>query len=139
MADEFDDPGAEGFYDSPEEEIPSYDDAPPMAPEPPRPKANYRVVKQQQQAQPPRQQPQPQMERAPVRARPQQIPQQTQAPQAQAQAGDRFLPFEMPKRIGLFDRDENRAIVEDEDMQRVIIAMLADIKNQLQRIETSLA
>lgn len=53
-----------------------------------------------------------------------------QAPQV------RFIPYEMPKRIGLLDRMTGKPIIEDEDMLRVVMAQLADIKNDLEEIKS---
>ena len=63
----------------------------------------------------------------------QQAIQQAAAPQV-PQA--RYIPYEMPKRIGLLDRATGKPLIEDEDMLRVIMAQLADIKNDLEEIKS---
>ena len=65
---------------------------------------------------------------------PQQQAIQQAAPVQESQA--RFIPYEMPKRIGLLDRVTGKPIIEDEDMLRVVMAQLADIKNDLEEIKT---
>lgn len=101
----------------------------------------------QRQPLPPRRAPQrrprppvtPQMAAAQAQPLPQQIPQPQQAIQhaapAQAPAA-RFIPYEMPKRIGLLDRETGRPVIEDEDMMRVIMAQLADIKNDIEELKS---
>jgi hypothetical protein len=42
----------------------------------------------------------------------------------------------MPKRIGLLDRVTGKPVIEDEDMLRVVMAQLADIKNDLEEIKS---
>lgn len=81
----------------------------------------------------------PQMAAANAAPMPQPVPQQQQAvqqanstPQPQA----RFIPYEMPKRIGLLDRVTGKPVIEDEDMLRVVMAQLADIKNDLEEIKS---
>lgn len=48
----------------------------------------------------------------------------------------RYVPYEMPKKIGIFDRQTGAAIIEDEDMLRVIMAQLVDLKNDLEEIKS---
>ena len=60
--------------------------------------------------------------------------QQAQAPPQAPQA--RYVPYEMPKRIGLLDRATGKPVIEDEDMLRVVMAQLADIKNDLEEIKS---
>jgi hypothetical protein len=89
-----------------------------------------------------RRQPQPvtpQMAVAQAAPMPQQMPAQQQAiqqanPTAAPQA--RYIPYEMPKRIGLLDRASGKPVIEDEDMLRVVMAQLADIKNDLEEIKS---
>lgn len=60
------------------------------------------------------------------------IQQASPAPATQA----RYIPYEMPKRIGLLDRVTGKPLIEDEDMLRVVMAQLADIKNDLEEIKS---
>lgn len=78
-------------------------------------------VQQQQQVHMPQQQMQQQV--------------QPQAPQAEV-AQARYVPYEMPKRIGVLDRTTGKPIIEDEDMIRVVMAQLADIKNDIEEIKS---
>ena len=48
----------------------------------------------------------------------------------------RYVPYEIPKKIGIFDRQTGAAIIEDEDMLRVIMAQLVDLKNDLEEIKS---
>jgi hypothetical protein len=48
----------------------------------------------------------------------------------------RYVPYEIPKRIGVLDRQLNKPILEDEDILKVIMAQLADIKNDLEEIKS---
>ena len=106
----------------------------------------------QQQPRPrPRPQPQrrqqrpvtPQMAAAQATPMPQQqqmLPQQQaiqQAAPVQAQQA-RFIPYEIPKKIGLLDRSTGRPVIEDEDMLRVVMAQLADIKNDIEELKAQL-
>jgi hypothetical protein len=95
----------------------------------------------QQQAQRPAQAPQrpraPQRRQAPVT--PQMAAATATAPQAQPapkKAEARYIPYEMPKKIGVLDRVTGQPIIEDEDMLRVVMAQLADIKNDLEEIKS---
>ena len=82
-----------------------------------------------------RPQSQPQVSRAPPSS-----PQSAQekaikqaAPVTEAQA--RYIPYHMPKRIGVLDRTTGKPIIEDEEMLNVIMAQLTDIKNDLEEIK----
>ena len=81
----------------------------------------------------------PQMAAAQAAPMPAQVTPQQQAiqqanPGAAPQA--RYIPYEMPKRIGLLDRVTGKPVIEDEDMLRVVMAQLADIKNDLEEIKS---
>lgn len=81
----------------------------------------------------------PQMAAAAAAPMPHQQPPQQQAiqqanPTPAPQA--RYIPYEMPKRIGLLDRVTGKPLIEDEDMLRVVMAQLADIKNDLEEIKS---
>lgn len=71
---------------------------------------------------------------------PQMLPQQQAIQQAQPNQGPqaRYIPYEIPKKIGLLDRTTGRPIIEDEDMLRVVMAQLADIKNDLEELKSQL-
>ena len=98
-------------------------------------------AQQQQQSQKqvvssvPRQPPIPRMreEVEPLSA-PQSAPPQRQEVQTPRTA--RFIPYEIPKKIGLLDRQTGQPVIEDEEMLRVIMAQLADIKNDLEEIKS---
>jgi hypothetical protein len=71
------------------------------------------------------------------------MPQQASQPQQAIQQANstptpqaRYIPYEMPKRIGLLDRVTGKPLIEDEDMLRVVMAQLADIKNDLEEIKS---
>lgn len=66
---------------------------------------------------------------------PQAVPQQT----AQSPNQDVIVPYEIPKKIGFYNRALNKAIIEDDDMLKVIMAAQAEILNRLERIEAALA
>ena len=102
-----------------------------------------------QQQQPLRARPRPPQKRPPVTpqmaaasAEPMQqapMPPQQQAIQQAAPVQEpqaRFMPYEMPKRIGLLDRVTGKPVIEDENMLRVVMAQLADIKNDLEEIKS---
>lgn len=72
------------------------------------------------------------MQQAPMPPQQQAIQQAAPAQESQA----RFIPYEMPKRIGLLDRVTGKPVIEDESMMRVIMAQLADIKNDLEEIKS---
>ena len=79
----------------------------------------------------------PQMAAAQAAPMPQQVPQQAaQQANPTAQVQIRYVPYEMPKRIGLLDRVTGKPIIEDEDMLRVVMAQLADLKNDLEEIKS---
>jgi len=81
----------------------------------------------------------PQMAAAQAAPMPQQASQSQQAIQqanSTAVPQARYIPYEMPKRIGLLDRATGKPLIEDEDMLRVVMAQLADIKNDLEEIKS---
>lgn len=50
---------------------------------------------------------------------------------------DRFIPYKAPKRYGFIDATTNKPYMETEDAESAILAMLADIRNAIERIENS--
>jgi len=102
-------------------------------------------VPQQQRPRPRRPRPPvtPQMAAAQASPMPQQqqmLPQQQaiqQAQPVQAQPA-RFIPYEIPKKIGLLDRSTGKPVIEDEDMLRVVMAQLADLKNDIEELKAQL-
>lgn len=103
---------------------------------PPRPRPKQRPPQRRPQPQPVT----PQMAAASAQSMPHQQTQQQQsiqqASQAQAPPQARYVPYEMPKRIGLLDRVAGKPLIEDEDMLRVIMAQLADLKNDIEEIKS---
>jgi len=122
--DDFDDGGQDlDEANSVQSEV--QDVAPQPAPQRTRPRPPQR------RQQPPQPQMTPQMAASSAVQMP---PQQANPQQPAAQA--RYVPYEMPKRIGLLDRVTGKPIIEDEDMLRVVMAQLADIKNDLEEIKS---
>lgn len=142
MADdlEFDAPSVDQFMDEDEvqQPAPKARQRPRRAPAPPAPVQQEEEYEEEEQLPPapvqparrPMMRPQSQLAPAPI------------APVQQAQPAatpDAIVPYEIPKRIGFFNRNLNKAIVEDEDMLRVIMASQAEILNRLERIEAALS
>ena len=70
---------------------------------------------------------------SPAPSSPQKAVQQARTPQ---ESQVRYVPYEMPKRIGVLDRVIGKPIIEDEDVLKVILAQLADLKNDLEEIKS---
>lgn len=96
----------------------------------------------------PQQQPQPQQPRkgnlAPPRKNPQ--PQQRNTVQTQAPASapvttperQRYSPYILPARTGVFDNLTNKPLMEDPEKTDLLVALLTDVINRLDRIEQNL-
>ena len=119
-----DDEFAEGFEDFPED-FSDLEEAPAKAPAP----ARKPVPQPQQQA---------------PRGRPQMQPQRNVQAQAPASApvqtpqGPRFVPFVLPARNGVFDNQTGKPFMEDQEKLDLIIGLLTDHTNRLDRIEQGL-
>lgn len=91
---------------------------------------------------PSKSQPQPQPQaRQQAQARPQPQPQRVQASaSAPIQTPDkpRFVPFVLPARNGMFDNQTGQPFMEDQDKLDLIIGILTDHSNRLDRIEQGL-
>lgn len=155
MADE----NFQDSFDVPDfnEDIPSEDgmdeeqaEAPQMVPQPvPQPRMRQRPIppRRQQQRQPMTPQ-QAVSQAAPMPQQQQQQPQQQaiqQAQPVQSQPASRFIPYEIPGKVGLLDRTTGKPIIEDENtnksdstMLRVIMAQLADIRNEIEELKAQL-
>jgi hypothetical protein len=89
---------------------------------------------------PARGRPQPQPQRRP-QAPPQRNTVQTQATASapvQTPEKPRFIPFILPERNGVFDNQTGQPIMEDKDKSDLIIGLLTDIINRLDKIEQGL-
>ena len=97
-------------------------------------------------AAPPRKQQPPAPPQISPRGRPPQQPQQRSTVQAQAPASapvqtpdkPRFIPFVLPARSGIFDNQTGQPFMEDPDKLDLIIGILTDHTNRLDRIEQGL-
>lgn len=115
---------SEGFEDFPED---LDDDLTRVPPAPPLRKQAPVTPQMPQRGRPPQQQPRNTV--------------QTQAPaSAPVQTPDkpRFIPFVLPARSGIFDNQTGQPFMEDPDKLDLIIGILTDHTNRLDRIEQGL-
>ena len=122
MADEF----TEGFDDFPED-FGDLEEAPAPAQKAPA------------RRQPPQQA--PQQQRRPQPQQQQRNTVQAQAPASapvQTQQGPRYVPFVLAARNGVFDNQTGKPVMEDQEKQDLIIGLLTDMLNRLDRIEQGL-
>jgi hypothetical protein len=114
-------------------DVPSDDDLEEELEEPLAPTPQSKRVMPPYRTPPRKPRPQPEPEPAPEPA-----VQKVQTAQAQEAPEERYMLYSMPKRIGVFDRTVNKPIVEDEDSNMTVLALLVKMQNQLDRIEQSL-
>lgn len=110
--------------------------APAPAPAPVQQGRGRPRLQQPQSVQPQQSQPRPQPQ--PQQSQPQSVQVPVQQAAAAPQSVDRYVPFILPQRVGMFDQTTGQPVIEDPEKLDLMIGLLVGLHNKLERIEQRL-